>query len=184
MGFELSVQLKGLNDKIIPAWLAEIRKFNMDVDIYPNFSFNNHSGFLPFKIVTYDCPNRSLNNIELLTGYELFVNRIEESIKRQSLFTKLFSGQKQLSPIEKKLSEADTEVIFKISARDSFEFRIGWYSAASLALLCDGVLTDLYEGVQLEGQEMIRRAHEVVLEDERLIKENEWRVHEFKEWLG
>jgi len=184
MSYDLSVNLKGLNDSIIPEWLSQIRKFNMDVEVYPGFSFNNHSGFLPFKVVIYDCPNRSLNNIELMTGFELFVRRIEVKGKKGTFFTKIFGKQQPLSSIEKKLREAETEISFYISAQDSFEFRMGWYSAATLALLCDGVLTDLQEGIQLEGSQLIRHAHEVVLKDERLINKHDWRVHEFKEWLG
>jgi len=83
MSYDLSVHLKGLNDSIIPEWLSQIRRFNMDVEVYPGFSFNNHSGFLPFKVVIYDCPNRRIAwvtqkgshfgdtcIIELLTGHD------------------------------------------------------------------------------------------------------------------
>ncbi|MNG39115.1 hypothetical protein D3C84_1270520 [compost metagenome] len=59
---------------------------------------------------------------------------------------------------------------------------MGWYAAASLALLSNGVLTDPQDDVQLEGQQIIRHALETVLEDECVIKEDEWRVHEFKGW--
>lgn len=184
MSYDLSVHLKGLNDGIIPEWLSEIRKLNMDVELYPGFSFNKHSGFVPFKVVIYDCPNGSLNNIEWMTGFEWFVRRIEAKGKKGNFLTKIFGTQQPLSSMEKKLREAETEISFYISAQDSFEFRMGWYSAATLALLCDGVLTDLQEGIQLEGSQAIRHAHEVVLKDERLIDKRDWRVHEFKEWLG
>lgn len=119
-----------------------------------------------------------------MTGFELFVSRIEEKGKKVAFFSKLFGKQKPLSSIEKKLKEADTEISFYISAQDSFEFRMGWYSAATLAFLCDGVLTDLQEGIQLEGKQLIRHAIEVVLADERLINKDDWRVHDFKVWLG
>lgn len=184
LSYDLSVNLKGLNDSIIPKWLSEIRKLNMNVEVHPDFSFNNHSGFLPFKVVIYDCPDRSLNNIELITGFELFISPLEESGKNGSFFSKLFRKQKPISSIEKKLREADTEISFYISAQDSFEFRMGWYSAATLAFLCNGVLTDLQEGIQLEGKQLIKHAIEVVLADEKLIKKDDWRVNEFKEWLG
>ncbi|MBP1989615.1 hypothetical protein [Paenibacillus eucommiae] len=139
MSYDLSVHLKGLNDNIIPEWLSEIRKFNMDVEINPGFSFNNHSGFLPFKVVIYDCPNRSLNNIELTTGFELSVRRIEVKGKMGTIFTKIFGKQQPLRSIDKKIREADTEISFYIGSKDSFEFRMGWYSAAAIALLYDGV---------------------------------------------
>jgi hypothetical protein len=184
MGYDLLVNLKGLHDLVIPAWLSEIRKLNMDAEVSPGFSFHNHSGFLPFKIVVKDCPNADLNGIELMTGFELFVRRIEGTGKKKNFLAKLFGKQQPVDAIEKKLSEADTEASFRISARDSFEFRMGWYSAAALALLCDGVLTDLQTGIQLEGNLLIRHAHEAVLEDERAIRKDEWKIHEFKEWLN
>lgn len=182
MSYNLSVHIKGLSDNILHEWLSEIRKFNMDVQVHPEFSFSNHSGFLPFKIVNYDCPNKKLNNIELMTGFELYVNQIEGKTNKKSFISKLFEKKQHLSSIERKLQEADTEVSFIISIQDSFEFRIGWYSATSLALICDGVLTDHYEGIQLEGQELIRHAQRIVIEDERQIKEDEWKIHEFKNW--
>lgn len=184
MSYDLSVNLKGLNDSIIPEWLSEIRKLNMNVEVHPDFSFKNHSGFLPFKVVIYDCPNRSLNNIELITGFELVISPLEKSGKNGSFFSKLFSKQKPISAIEKKLRDADTEISFYISAQESFEFRMGWYSAATLAFLCNGVLTDLQEGIQLEGKQLITHATEVVLADEKMIEKDDWRVNEFKEWLS
>ncbi|WP_249864802.1 hypothetical protein [Paenibacillus konkukensis] len=159
--------------------MSEIRKFHIDAEIAPGFSFRNHTGFLPFKVVVYDCPNRDLNQTEWLTGFELSVSRMEG--KKGTFFSKIFGKKKAPNCIEDKLSEADTEVRFRISSQDSFEFRIGWYAAAALAFVSDGVLTDLHEGMQMDGTEMIRHAHTVVLNDEKLLGEQDWRVHPFKD---
>ncbi|ACT01714.1 hypothetical protein [Paenibacillus sp. JDR-2] len=184
MSYDLSVHLKGLNDQMIPDWLAEIRKFNMDAEIFPAFSFQNHSGFLPFKIVVHDCPNKRLNNLELLTGFEWYAEQIDLKNKKKGLFSKLFDKNQRLSSIEMKLKEAETLVHFGISAHDSFEMRAGWYAAASLALIGNGVLTDYQEDIQLEGQILIRHASNIVIENEQQITDHEWRTHEFEEWIG
>lgn len=177
MGYDLTVRLNKLDDSIIQQWISELNKFNMDVEVHPTFSFMNHSGFLPFKVKIYDCPNRSLNHIELTTGYELYVRQIGGNQDKGSIFKKLLSRNKQ--------QNSDmVEVDFRISAQDSFEFRMGWYSAASLAYLCQGILLDPQEGIQIEGQRLISHALRCVLEDEKQIKEDEWRIHKFEGWLG
>ncbi|MFD0616889.1 hypothetical protein ACFQZR_05390 [Paenibacillus sp. GCM10027629] len=184
MSYDLTVHLKCLNDSIIPKWLAEITKFNMDIDVHPDFSFSNHSGFLPFRFVVYDCPNITLNNNELMSGYELYVSPYQWRNEKKSIFSKLFRKQKEVSEIESKLIDADTEVTFNISAQDSFEYRLGWYSAASLAKVCNGVLTDLQEGVHLDGEQAIKHAYVKVIEDEKLLIGSEWKIHKSKDWLG
>ncbi|MFB9324640.1 hypothetical protein ACFFSY_01645 [Paenibacillus aurantiacus] len=184
MSYTLTVQLKGLSDSVIPDWISEINKFNMQVDVYPEFSFHGHAGFVPFKIVLHDCPNKALNHRELMSGFELYVHPMDTKSKNRPFLSKLFGRPRQLSPIEAKLSEADTELIFHIRAEDSFEFRMGWYAAASIALLCNGVLTDVQEEVQLEGQQLLHYALQVVMDDERTMTEEEWRTHPFEGWLG
>lgn len=186
MSYDLSVHLKSknLNDNIISEWLAEIRKLNMDVEVYPDFLFSHHSGYLPFKVSIYDCPNSNFNNIELLSGFELFVNPYKYKNKKKSIISRILYKQKELSSIERKLKKSDTEIIIYISVQDSFEYRLGWYCAASLAKICDGILTDLQEGIQLESQQAIKYAYEQVIQLEKLIKDDEWRIYEFKEWIG
>jgi len=176
MGYNLTVRVKKLDDSIIQQWLSEINKFNMEVEIYPKFSFRNHSGFLPFKIKVFDCPNQSLNHIEFMTGYELYVREAEENKGKGSLFRNLFGGKKQFQ-------SSDVFVDFRISAQDSFEYRIGWYSAASLALICQGVLIDPQEGIQIEGRRLISHALGCVIDDEKQIKADDWRVHKFTGWI-
>ncbi|MBB3114455.1 hypothetical protein FHS18_006576 [Paenibacillus phyllosphaerae] len=183
MSYTLTVKLKGLSDRVIPDWLSEINKFNMTAEVHPDFSFDTHTGFLPFKIILNDCPNRAFNHTELMSGFELFIHSLE-SKSDPGLLSKWFGRKKPLNPIEEKLHEAETELIFNISAHDSFEFRMGWYSAASLALLCNGVLEDVQEEIQLEGQQLFRHALKVVVEDERTLSEDEWHVHKFEGWLG
>ncbi|SDD72507.1 hypothetical protein SAMN02799630_03313 [Paenibacillus sp. UNCCL117] len=182
MGYDLSVHVNEINDNIVPQWISEIRKFNMNVEIHPEFSFHTHSGFLPFKVVIYDCPNKELNNLELLTGYELYVNTMEKKRDEKSIISRLFSKKDRLNSIERKIKNANIEIIFNISAQDSFEFRIGWFSAASLAFICNGVLIDPQEDLKLEGNQLIRHAHHTVLEDEKLIQQEDWRIHRFEGW--
>ncbi len=175
MGYVLTVRLKQLSDSIIPQWISEINKLNMTVEVSPKFSFSGHGGFLPFRTILYDCPNQSLNHVELMTGYELYVRKMERT--KDSFFRSLMKGKSGANIF-------DTEVDFRISAQDSFEYRMGWYSAASLALVCKGVLIDPQEGLQLEGQQLIEHAHRCVLEDEKTIKDDEWRIHRFEGWKG
>ncbi|CAI6087323.1 hypothetical protein [Cohnella sp. JJ-181] len=182
MSYDLTVRLKRLDDTMIPQWISEINKFNMRVEVYPKFTFSDHSGFLPFKVVNYDCPNPRFNNIELLTGYELDIQRMSLVPVKKSFVHKWFSGNNTKNTDEEIQSNAEIEVTFSISIQDSFEFRIGWYSAAALAMIGDGVLIDHQEGIEVQGNRLIRHAYDTVLQDEKTIKEDEWKVHEFDEW--
>ena len=186
MSYEISVHLRDLEDEIIPMWIEEMKKFNMDLEIHPDFSFESHSGFLPFKIIVYDCPNRRLNNIELMSGFELWINDYAHPTVKRAFWTSLFSNNKEEKSnlFEKKLKESKKELIFKASTQDSFEYRLAWYAAASLSFICNGLLTDLYQGNQIDSQQVIRHAYDQVISDENSIPEEEWRIHEFKEWLG
>ncbi|WP_409340870.1 hypothetical protein [Paenibacillus sp. MBLB4367] len=184
MSYELTVHVKELNDGIIPQWLEEIRKFNMDADIHPDFSFERHSGFLPFRIVVYDCPNRALNRMELLSGYEIGIQTYKHPKPVESLWSKLFDKKAEESPLEKTLKQAKHEVLFSVSAGDSFEFRLAWFSAAALTIVCGGILTDPQEGERMDAAKAIRCAYQIVIDNEKEIGENDWRTHEFKEWLS
>ncbi|BBH20463.1 hypothetical protein Back11_18080 [Paenibacillus baekrokdamisoli] len=184
MSYDLTVYLKALDDSKIQQWINEIKKFDMDVEIHPDFSFSNHSGFLPFKFTVIDCPNKRLNNIELMSGFELWINDYKPTKNIKSFWKVLFQKERRLNSIERKLKESSKEITFTASTQDSFEFRLAWYSAAALANIFDGVLSDPQEGIEIDGDQSINYAFEQVIKDEKAISENEWRIHEFKEWLG
>jgi len=184
MGYDLTVYIKDVNDSKIHEWINEIKRFNMEIEIHPDFSFSNHSGFLPFKFIVFDCPNSNFNNIELMSGFELWINDYKPLLEKKSIWNRFSRKDEKLSEIEKKMKESNKEIKFMASTQDSFEYRLAWYSAASLTKICDGILFDPQEGIELVGDQAIKHAYEQVIRDETSLTDNDWRTHEFKEWLG
>lgn len=180
MSYDLIVHVNELNDSIVPEWLEELRRFNMSVEIHPAFTFESQSGFLPFKIIVFDCPNPKLNEMELMSGFELSVNDLYPEVKR-SIWSKWFSKDRGTHSGTHNYTK---ELVFRISIQDSFEYRLAWYSAAAIVKMCNGILIDPQENIQLAGNQAIRHAYEQVINDEKSIQEDEWRIHKFNGWIA
>ena len=69
MSLDLNVYVEKIEDEIIPKWINRLNQFDMDCEIHPDFSFNDHSGFLPFKIKLKDPINKELADKILISGF-------------------------------------------------------------------------------------------------------------------
>jgi hypothetical protein len=184
MSYDLVVYVREINDNIITDWIEELKKLHTYTEMHPDFSFNNQSGFLPCKIKITDCHNSFLNNVELLSGFELNINDYKyEKIIMPFWWNLLKRNQK--NDAKKKLSEYNKELVFSISSQDSFEFRMAWYSAVIIAKLTNGVLfdpqVDIYYDLNLIIEEEIIIQ---VSEFEKILKDDDWRYHFFDGWVS
>lgn len=74
MSLDYNVYVHQIDDAIIPKWIERMNRMGMECEIYPKFSFENHSGFLPFKIKVESLSNPDLVNKEFITGFEFYLS--------------------------------------------------------------------------------------------------------------
>ena len=65
MSLDLLVYTNNLSDDLIPQIQKRLNDFDMIVEIHPEFSFNDHEGFLPFKF------RLTKSHLEILKDKEL-----------------------------------------------------------------------------------------------------------------
>ncbi|GLX68016.1 hypothetical protein [Paenibacillus glycanilyticus] len=168
MSYVLSVYVPDARTISIIQCIEDMKKLNTEVEIHPDFSFENQSGFLPFKLIVTDCPNESLNQRMLLSGFEMSIETI-----KNTWIEKLFRTKKRYKQ----------QLIISISSQDPFEMRLAWYWAAVITKRYQGLLIDEQEGDTYQGQEGIEIALQTVKEYEQSLSEENWKCHEFEEWL-
>ncbi len=72
MSLDLNVYVKQIDDSIISEWIDRMNQFDMECEIHPDFSFTDHSGFLPFKIQLKNPKNQELKDKEFISGFEFY----------------------------------------------------------------------------------------------------------------
>jgi hypothetical protein len=48
MSLEIQTFVPAVDDALIPRWISRMAELGMQCEIYPEFSFADQSGFLPF----------------------------------------------------------------------------------------------------------------------------------------
>lgn len=185
MSLNIMIYSKSIDDSIKKRWLEELVKRGIECEIHPEFTFENQTGFLPFKceILRKDIP---LNNRILLSGFELDVIEYiqKEEIKKQSIFKRIFSKNKEYREEKNNnlMNSMKKELLFSISSQDSLEFILGMYSAAILTYLTGGILYDPQEDKYFDKENALDMADNAVNEYICSLKEIEWITHNFSEW--
>lgn len=178
-----------------------IRKFKMKSEIHPDIDFENHTGFLPFKIeVDIDF----LKDKKLLAGFEYIATPYDfEQDKKESLELNISSkkprglkalfGRKKVveestgdvlvnEEIDKILANCQNNIIISFGGADSFELRMALSFACYLVETCNGALYDCYS-----GNWYYDNVAEALIKDindyEKDFSESNIKIHEFEKWL-
>ncbi|WP_341279148.1 hypothetical protein [Paenibacillus sp. FSL H8-0537] len=170
MSYDLTVLVPNIQEININDWIKDMEKLNTKIEIHPEFSFKDHNGFLPFKVLVTDCLKDSLNSIYLLSGFELSVH---DQVSKISWIDKIMNTKKEINKA----------LIISVSSNDSFEMRLAWYSAAVIANRQNGKIKDHQEGTIIKGKQLIEEAKKIVQKYEESIAVDNWKFREFKEWL-
>lgn len=93
MSYDLTVLVPNIQEININDWIKDMEKLNTKIEIHPEFSFKDHNGFLPFKVLVTDCLKDSLNSIYLLSGFELSVH---DQVSKISWIDKIMNTKKKL----------------------------------------------------------------------------------------
>lgn len=194
MSLEITVYTKQLSDEYILEIVKRLNEFEMDCEADPNFSFNNHTGFLSFKYQLANPPFPILKDKELITGLEFYVSDFDieqEKLKakpRQSLIDKLFAKKQPDRPlfspeIELRLKDCKKMISFVWHVVDSFELRFASLTSAILTELTNGVCTYPADDIWYDNKNFVEKTWQEIKEYETtLLKERDLKFHEFKGW--
>jgi len=193
MSLDLNVYCKELSDDLIPKIVKCLNQYEMTVEIHPDFSFNNQTGFLPFKFRLINPPFEILKERDLVSGFELYIDDFDLLSARKALSPKLgffdrLLGKKEHNvpfagpEIEKRLSDCKQLVSFIWHAGDSFELRFASLTSAILTELTDGVCCYPADNIWYDNRNIVKDAFIEIKEYEKSLKQEDVKFHEFEKW--
>jgi hypothetical protein len=193
MSLDINVYTKTLSDDLIPKIIKRLNDYEMVVEVHPDFSFDDQTGFLPFKFRLTNPHLEILKNKELSSGFELYIDdfdliKAKEELKPKLGFFDKLRGKKQeeipfASPeIEERLKYCKKITSFVWHAGDSFELRFASLTSAILTELTDGVCTYPADDIWYDNKNIVDEAFKEVKAYERTLKERDIEFHEFEKW--
>ncbi len=179
---------------MIPKIMKRLNDFDMVVSVHPDFKFDaeEDSGFLPFKFQFTKPYFDILNNKELMSGFEIYIDEFDlqeekENLKpKLSFFDKLLGKKQQevqysTPEIETLIKDFETVVSFVWHANNSFDFRFASLTSAILTELTNGVCS--YEDeTWYENKNIVENAFKEVTEYEQTLTETDLDFMEFQGW--
>ncbi len=194
MSLDITVYTKQLSDDYIPKIVKRLNDFEMVCEAHPDFSFNDQTGFLPFKYRLTNPPFPILKDKELITGFELYISDFDleyekqKAKPKQSFMSKLL-GKKQpdnplfMPDIDNRLKDCKKMVSFVWHVADSFELRFASLASAILTELTDGVCTYPADDIWYNNENFVEKTWQEIKDYETtLLKERDLKFHEFKGW--
>ncbi len=193
MSLDINVYVDKIDDKIIPKWIERMNGFDMECEIHPDFSFEDYSGFLPFKIRLKNPTNKDLEGRELISGFEFYrdefnlQNELEQIQPRKTFLQKLLNKKSEkiffVNPeIDSKLENCNWVLTFIWGAHNSLELRMSSLSSAIIAELTNGVCCYPADDIWYDNKTIVEDSFKELLEYENSLKPNAWKVHEFESW--
>ena len=193
MSLDLNVFVEKIDDSIIPNWIGRMNEMGMECEIHPDFSFDNHTGFLPFKIRLTMTDHEFLMNKDFVVGFEFYRDpfEYEEELKslqpKKSLLDKLLNKSSTpvyfASPeIDEKLSKCSEVLTFNWGSADSFELRMASLSSAIISELVNGVCCYPADDIWYDNKNIVEEAYKEILEYEASLKPSDWITHDFEGW--
>ena len=180
--FDLNVKIPKPGSNFIELWKQEMKKIGLDVEFHPNFDINNQRGFLPFKIVVIDSSfTNKYGNGEWITGFELYISDFD----RQDFYS--YYEPEELKSIPNNVKEiydnAELDFFFSVNPENNTaDFRIGWYAAATLTKLYNGILEEAYSGKDFTAENVIETAISKTKKAEDELPEDKWNLNKFVGW--
>ena len=193
MSLNINVYTNHLSDSLIPNIIKRLNDYEMLVEVHPDFSFNDQTGFLPFKFKLTKPNLDILNDKVLKSGFELYVDNfnfkteIKNLKPKQSLIAKLIGRTNSEAPllssdIESRLKDCNKVVNFAWGSADSFELRFAWLTSSILAELSNGVCFYPADNIWYDNSNIVDKAYQEIIDYENTLTEKDIVFHEFTEW--
>ena len=163
-------------------WIDELAKYDLVVEIHPEFDIDNQSGFLPYKLKvpvgSKHIESEKYQGKTLLTGFELDIS----PFKYDEFFQ--YSSEEEMDKLpddyKTKMKNCDLNFMIEVKAsQNTSEYRMAWFAAATLISLFDGILTDPHTGINYEGKDAINKAIEMSNKFEGSLPDAAWKLHDF-----
>ncbi|MCA4782642.1 hypothetical protein IF125_10260 [Empedobacter stercoris] len=169
MNLEVIVFTSDFDDKILYDIIKKMNEFDMTCEVHPNIKLNEHSGFLPFKFKFTNSTNKRIDNKELISGFEFYINDFNvedysELIKDNNL---------------KKFNKALT---FSWSYSNTFELRFALLTSSIFTQITNSVLYYPSENYWYDNNELVNNIFKDILDFENSLKLKEINFHEFESW--
>jgi hypothetical protein len=173
--------------------VKRLNEYGMAVEIHPEFSFKTKTGFLPFKFRLANPPIETLNDAELISGFELYISDFNLSTAKQALkpklsfFDRLFGKRATDVPfadpeVERRLSECKQIISFIWHSSDSFELRFASLTSAILTELTNGVYSYPADNIWYDNKNIVEEVFAEIEEYEKSLKPKNIKYQEFVEW--
>src|SRR5258708_3177793 len=173
MSVDIHVYSEQFSDELIPLIVKRLNAHDMVVEVHPDFSFTDQTGFLPFKFQLTNSPIGILKNLTLLSGFELYMDDFNLKTEKENLnaepsfFNKLLRKKKEEIPfapteIEHRLKNCKKVANFNWHASDTFEIRFALLTSAILTELTNGVCYDPQEDIWYENRNIVENAYKKV----------------------
>lgn len=194
MSLELKVYTNKVSDNLIPKIVSRLNTFEMICEIYPGFSFDNQTGYLPFKFQLTNPPFPILKDKILTSGFELYcevfdIEQEKQKRKPKQGFIEKLLGKKQLdepftnAAIDKKIKKFNRVISFVWHTGDSFELRFASLTSAIVTELTNGVCCYPADDIWYDNKNFVEKTWQDVKEYEMtLLKEQNLKFHEFEKW--
>jgi hypothetical protein len=193
MSMDFGLYTRDLSDDLIPEILKRLNNFDMEVEIHPEFSFEDQTGYLPFKFKFTKPPFEILRDKILQSGFELDIDdfdldtEIENSKPKRNIFDKLFNRPVPASTfvnpeIDSRLKNCTKDLMFAVHSEDDFELRFALLTRAIISELVDGVCFDTEDGTWPGNMNIVKQSYETVKLYEESLKEEDIDYLEFEEW--
>ena len=193
MSLDINVYCKELSDDLIPKIVKRLNDYEMLVEVHPEFSFSEQTGFVPFKFRLTNPNFDILKDKELKSGFELYIDDFDletakERLKPKPGFWDKLIGKKQTeiafasTEIENRLVDCKKVVSFVWHADDSFELRFASLSSAILTELTNGVCTYPADDIWYDNKNIVDQAFQEIKEYEKTIKEKDLIFWTFDQW--
>lgn len=194
MSIELNVFAPKIGNELLPEWMARMNQMDMTCEIYPGFSFESHSGFLPFKMVIKNPASSAWTGRQFLTGFEFYLQafdlqkELEYLRPKKNFFQKAFerNAEEEIffinQEIDRKLAACACEMTFSYGFIDAFEYRMAMLSAAVLTELSSGICYHSADDTFHDYSGIVDKFYRQVVEYEQSANCKECQTHPFLKW--
>ena len=195
MSLDLNVYCKNLSADLVPKIVKRLNDFDMVVEVHPHFKLDQEhdTGFVPFKFRLKNPYFDKLRDIDLKSGFEIYIDdfdlqKAKDELKPKLSFFDRLLGKKPPEiefakpEIESRLKPCKKVVNFVWHSGDTFELRFASMTSAILAELTNGICCYPADDIWYDNANIVEDAFKEATDYERSIKEKDFDFHEFDEW--
>jgi hypothetical protein len=179
--------LRAVDETLTAPWLKRFSDLGMECELHPDFSFSNHSGFLPIQLMFREQFRGHSPSARFLTGFELYITELDLDAQfpaRAGVLARLFGRNIRVSDtVDPILTKCAKQLTFRWGSSDVFELRMASLSSLILAEIGNGISYYPADNIWYERNEAVSEALLEIGEYEAGLAEEEFHCHPFEGWI-